>query len=134
MSMPRWVSWPLPASNPERGNSTPTFSGPPCARTTAGAASTTVVAAAPATKRRRSSDPRLRPIQIRPVPIRLMAISSPPRVAEAPDKSMSGAALIRRHRPYRLAVCHLFRRDSDQLAAAVLDAAADDLVVLALGI
>ena len=33
MSTPRWQSWPMPAWKPERGNSTPTFSGPPWART-----------------------------------------------------------------------------------------------------
>ena len=27
MSTPRWQSWPMPASKPERGSSTPTFSG-----------------------------------------------------------------------------------------------------------
>ncbi len=45
MSTPRWQSWPMPASKPERGNSTPTFSGPLCARPIAGAARTAVVAA-----------------------------------------------------------------------------------------
>ena len=53
MSTPRWQSWPMPAWAPERGSSTPTFSGPLCARTIAGAASTPVTAAAPASSRRR---------------------------------------------------------------------------------
>ena len=32
MSTPRWQSWPMPAWNPERGSSTPTFRRPPWAR------------------------------------------------------------------------------------------------------
>ena len=53
MSTPRWQSWPMPASKPERGSSTPTFSGPLCARTIAGAAMAAAVTAAPASRRRR---------------------------------------------------------------------------------
>ena len=32
ISTPRWQSWPMPACTPERGSSTPTFRGAPCAR------------------------------------------------------------------------------------------------------
>src|SRR6266702_2909505 len=41
-STPRKQSCPMPACAPERGSSTPTFSGPPCARTIAGAARSTL--------------------------------------------------------------------------------------------
>src|ERR1700722_12779673 len=47
---------------------------------------------------------------------------------------MSGSPLIRRHWPYRFAVRRLLRGDGNQLAATILDAAANNLVILTLGV
>src|ERR1039458_4191042 len=60
----------------------------------------------------------------------------PPRVRREQRRTehASGALVVGLQRPFRVAVGRFLRRDGNELAAAVLDAAALDLVVLALGV
>jgi len=60
MSAPRWHDWPMKASAPDRGSSTPTFSFFGCARTIAGAAS----APAPVTTAARLKSRRVNPVML----------------------------------------------------------------------
>jgi hypothetical protein len=53
ISTPRWQSWPMPASKPDRGKRTPTFQGAISARRTEGAAIAAAAAAVPSRRSRR---------------------------------------------------------------------------------
>src|SRR4029077_12923869 len=83
-STPRWQSWPMPASKPERGNSTPTLSGACSARRSEGAAKTAAAAAVPAKRSRRLGLKGTRSMEI--LPGRLLFVQSDKMLAHVPEK------------------------------------------------